>query len=236
MCDDHPHRTDGGKSITVQQAVDAAYEKTFPGKRTYVTALETDRYDYKDVWESLRDPEKRLIRGSEIPMKANSSPPQGSQTWGKQLVRPWSGITQSLQLHYRVLAPESHGKKHYHQNEAMLYILEGEGYEIHDGQEYKWEAGDLAIIRGGTVHRHYSSDPENLCKGLIIKPKAVCQFLHLLYQGFAENYPSERCRVNPEWTPDELWTDKKQLYHAGDLLDAISHKEDEQKERLKERV
>ena len=64
----------------------------------------------------------------------------------------------------------------------------------------------------------------------------MCQFLHLLYQGFAENYPSERCRVNPEWTPDELWTDKKQLYHAGDLLDAISHKEDEQKERLKERV
>ena len=235
MCDDHPHRTDGGKDITIQQAVDAAFEKTFSGKRTYVTALETDRYDYRDVWEGLRDPENRLIRGSQIPMKAKSSPPEGSQTWGKQYVRPWSGVTQSLQLHLRVLAPEGHGKKHYHQNEAMLYILEGEGYEIHDGEENKWEAGDLAIIRGGTVHRHYSSDPEKLCKGLIIKPKGLYQFLHLLYQGFAENYPSERCHVDSVWTPDELWTDKKQLYHAGDLLDSMFYKEKQEKNSMREK-
>lgn len=221
MCDDphHTHQPDGGEPMTIRKAVDAAYDKRYSGKRTYVPALETDTYDYREVWEKLRDPERRIIRGSEIPLKAKSHPAQGSQTWGKSYVRPWSGITQSLQMHLRVLAPQGYGKKHYHQNEAMMYILDGEGYEIHNDQEFEWEAGDLVVIRGGTVHRHYSTDPENLCKALIVKPKGVCQFLHLLYQGFAENYPSEPSPVAREWTPDELWSDREQLYHKGDLED-----------------
>jgi quercetin dioxygenase-like cupin family protein len=213
MCDNHTHHHHDEEQPSIREAVDAAYDKFYDGNRTYVREVTTDRYDYKDVWEKLREPDRRVVRGSEIPLKAKTSPPEGAQTWGKNLVRPWTGITQSLQMHFRVLGPEGYGKKHAHQNEALMYILDGEGYEIHDGEEYKWEAGDLAVIEGGTVHRHYSTDPENLCKALIVKPKGMYQFLHLLYQGFVENYPTDPASI-PDWTPDEFWSAEGQQYHA----------------------
>jgi quercetin dioxygenase-like cupin family protein len=185
---------------SILPAVDHPVEKVYEDARTFVRDLGTRRYDYADVWDELRNPDRRIIRGSDIPMKSKNDLVEGSQHWGKSYVRPWVGVTQSLSMHMAELAPEGYGKKHGHQNEALMYILEGEGYELHDGQEYKWEAGNMVVIHGGCVHQHYSVDPENPCKALIVKPKALYQFLHLLYQGTVEHSPEEPGKF-PDWTP-----------------------------------
>jgi quercetin dioxygenase-like cupin family protein len=185
---------------TIVEAVKHAEEKVYEDPREFVQKRVSKYYDYRDVWKDLRDPDNRVIRGSEIPLKSKNDLVEGSQHWGKSYVRPWKGITQSLSMHKAVLAPQGEGKKHGHQNEAMMYILEGEGYELHDGKEYEWEAGNLVLIHGGCVHKHHSVDPENPCKALIVKPKAMYQFLHLLYQGTVQNSPEERGKI-PDWTP-----------------------------------
>jgi quercetin dioxygenase-like cupin family protein len=198
MSQERQHEKEQEESIL--PAVNHPVEKVYEDPRTFVRELGTRRYDYDDVWDELRDPDRRVIRGSEIPMKSKNDLVEGSQHWGKSYVRPWVGVTQSLSMHMAQLAPEGYGKKHGHQNEALMYILEGEGYELHDGQEYKWEAGNMVVIHGGCVHQHYSVDPENPCKALIVKPKALYQFLHLLYQGTVEHSPEEPGKF-PDWTP-----------------------------------
>jgi len=209
---DHDHDHDDGQSI--RDAVEHPEKKVYEDPRTFVRELSADQYNYKEEWDRLRDPDNRVIKGSEIPMKSKPDRVEGSQHWGKSYVRPWKGITQTLSMHMAELAPEGHGKKHGHQNEALMYILEGEGYEIHDGEKYKWEAGNMVVIHGGCVHQHYSADPENPCKALIVKPKALAQFLHLLYQGTVEHSPEEPGKF-PDWTPPEEYSDEKEHGKGG---------------------
>lgn len=214
MCDsgDHNHHDHGNEKLVDNDprftddddydhiAVDHPVTREYMDERIFVRELATNFYDYRDVWEELRDPDNRVIKGSEIPLSASLGP--GTHNWGKSYVRPWTGVGQALSVHINVLAPEGHNRKHGHQNEALMYILEGEGYELHDGEEYKWEAGDMAVIHGGCVHQHYSVDPENPCKALIIKPKPLYQFLHLLYQGHVEPDATVPAKY-PDWTPPE---------------------------------
>ena len=40
---------------------------------------------------------------------------------------------------------------------ALLYVLEGEGYDIHDGERYEWSAGDLVLVTPGCVHQHFNA-------------------------------------------------------------------------------
>lgn len=54
-------------------------------------------------------------------------------------------------------APQSRGGKHAHM-EAILYILEGEGYSIVDGERISWKAGTCFHIQGPqTVHQHFNT-------------------------------------------------------------------------------
>ncbi|HKY50360.1 MAG TPA: cupin domain-containing protein [Candidatus Limnocylindria bacterium] len=53
-------------------------------------------------------------------------------------------------------APHSGSHKHTH-TEAMLYVLEGRGYSIVDGERYDWEAGDAVHVPPRmTTHEHFN--------------------------------------------------------------------------------
>ena len=54
--------------------------------------------------------------------------------------------------------PGGRSQKHGHVNEAAFYILDGEGYEIHDGIRYDWKAGDVAIVHNNCVHQHFNAE------------------------------------------------------------------------------
>ena len=59
----------------------------------------------------------------------------------------------------RSTAPGGRSQKHGHVNEAAFYILDGVGYEIHDGVRYDWKAGDIAIVHNNCVHQHFNASP-----------------------------------------------------------------------------
>ncbi|WP_329129889.1 cupin domain-containing protein [Streptomyces sp. NBC_01476] len=91
-------------------------------------------------------------------------------------------LTQTLQVHFVELPPHSENQGHGHQNEAAFYILEGAGYEIHDGLRYDWRAGDLAFVHTDSVHQHVNPYEEKaVC--LVVKAKTTWMFLGLLQQG-----------------------------------------------------
>ncbi|MFH1624078.1 MAG: cupin domain-containing protein [Pseudomonadota bacterium] len=59
-------------------------------------------------------------------------------------------------LRLQILQPGRRSGKHDHFSEALFYILEGKGYDIHDGKRYDWEAGDLMSIPSQSVHQHFA--------------------------------------------------------------------------------
>ena len=84
----------------------------------------------------------------------------GPQTFSRHYVEPKDGITQMFHLHIEEWAPNARSQKHGHVNEAAFYILDGEGYEIHDGVRYDWKAGDVSIVHNNCVHQHFNSSPD----------------------------------------------------------------------------
>jgi quercetin dioxygenase-like cupin family protein len=102
--------------------------------------------------------------------------------------------TQSLHMHFVTVAPNGRNDGHGHQNEALFYVLQGSGYEMHDGIRYDWEAGDAVAVHNDCVHWHNNPDPEVRAVCLVMKPKPLSLFLGLTYQGKIGTKPDDEDR------------------------------------------
>ena len=107
-------------------------------------------------------------------------------------------VTQSVQAHFVTLSPGARDKGHGHQNEAFFYILEGRGFDIHDGARYDWEAGDAVAVHNDSVHWHNNADPERGVVILVMKAKPLWIFLGLHQQGPVGTAPPEE---DDRWGP-----------------------------------
>ncbi len=114
-------------------------------------------------------------------------------------------LTQTLQLHFVEIAPGGSNHGHGHQNEACFYILEGTGYEIHDGRRYDWEKDDLVIVHTDSVHRHFNASKTGRALALVIKAKAAWMYLGLWQQGRSGPL-AEASRYGPPEDWSKLWT------------------------------
>lgn len=115
----------------------------------------------------------------------------GPQAFSRHYVEPKDGITQTFHLHLEEYGPGGKSQKHGHVNEAAFYILDGIGYEIHDGIRYDWEAGDVAIVHNNCVHQHFNADPHKPARALVIKTKPMYLFMNMLFQYQVEPRSSE---------------------------------------------
>ncbi|HUY07119.1 MAG TPA: cupin domain-containing protein [Acidimicrobiales bacterium] len=117
-------------------------------------------------------------------------------------------LTQSLQVYFHDFPPNSSNRGHGHQNEAAFYVLDGKGYEIHDGQRYDWEKGDFYVVHTDSVHRHFNPYDEPATV-MIVKAKPMWMFLGLVQQGKSYNPVKEGELPNfserVEW--GQIWTD-----------------------------
>lgn len=81
----------------------------------------------------------------------------GPQAYSRHYMQPKDGVTQLFHIHLEEYGPGGKSQKHGHVNEAAFYILDGDGYEIHDGIRYDWTAGDVAIVHNNCVHQHFNA-------------------------------------------------------------------------------
>ena len=114
-------------------------------------------------------------------------------------------LTQTLQVHFVELEPGGANHGHGHQNEACFYILEGKGYEIHDGQRYDWEKDDFAIVHTDCVHKHYNADPNARALALVMKAKCTWMYMGLWQQGRSAPFTDEG-GYGPREDWSQLWT------------------------------
>src|ERR1700758_1824353 len=82
--------------------------------------------------------------------------------------------------------------KHRHQGGLVIYVLEGKGYSIVDGERKDWEKGDLVLLPmkpEGVEHQHFNLNPPE-------QPAVWAAFINIPIQEFlasdiqqAENSP-----------------------------------------------
>ncbi|MEK9802727.1 MAG: cupin domain-containing protein [Curvibacter sp.] len=151
--------------------------------RVFVRGIE-GAYSLKTELDRLRAV-PRVRKGSQI--KFNDGP----QAFSRHYVEPKDNITQTFHIHMEEYGPGGHSQKHGHVNEAAFYILDGEGYEIHDGVRYDWKAGDVAIVHNNCVHQHFNASNTKPARALVIKTKPMYMFMNMLFQHQVEPRPTE---------------------------------------------
>jgi uncharacterized RmlC-like cupin family protein len=151
--------------------------------RIFVRAIQGE-YNMKQELARLRA-QPRVRKGTLIRFM------DGPQTFSRHYVEPKDGITQLFHLHIEEWGPGARSQKHGHVNEAAFYILDGEGYEIHDGVRYDWKAGDIAIVHNNCVHQHFNASDSKPARALVLKTKPMFMFMNMLFQKTVEPRPSE---------------------------------------------
>lgn len=98
----------------------------------------------------------------------------------------------SMTLSAQILNPGSKSGKHRHFNEAILYIVEGEGYSIHDDIKHTCEAGDIVCVPTYTIHQHFNASSSKEVKVFFSTPSPVFELAGLSYHEQIEMHPKYR--------------------------------------------
>lgn len=87
--------------------------------------------------------------------------------------------------------------KHRHQGGLIIYVIEGKGYSVVDGERCDWEKGDLVLLplrEKGVEHQHFNTDPD--------KPSVWMAFIHLPTQDYLASEMTQT-EVSPEFKKAE---------------------------------
>lgn len=182
--------------ISQPDKVRSAVERYYEGGRVFVREVKSGGYSLREEMANQKTG-PRVFKSTDVAWHG------GPQKWNRDLVNPGSGLLQTLQSSFELLGPGGKSQNHGHQNTALLYVVEGEGYDISDGERVDWAEGDIAIVAAGTVHQHFNASTTDPAKVLIIKGKPLYMFAHLMFQGFVEKAPSEPFPGFEGWEPTD---------------------------------
>ena len=149
-------------------------------------------YNLKDELNRLRSM-PRVRKGTKIRFN------DGPQAFSRHYVEPKDGIIQTFHLHLEEYGPGGKSQKHGHVNEAAFYILDGTGYEIHDGIRYDWSAGDIASVHNNCVHQHFNANPD--------QPVRLISAINRICEKFGLN-DLEQLEDAPQYQPGVVLTAK----------------------------
>jgi quercetin dioxygenase-like cupin family protein len=175
--------------------------------RVFLRGMSSEQYGLKEFRrEQLAAPR---VRGDEIVVDdakvGHSGDSKDSRTWWRIGPGDDPFLTQNIQVHFVEIPPGKSNHGHGHQNEAVFYILQGSGYEIHDDRRYDWSADDLVVVHTDSVHRHFN-DGNQTAKALVVKAKSTWMFFGLIQQGRSAPIEDEQ-RFGPREEWGRIWTD-----------------------------
>jgi len=82
--------------------------------------------------------------------------------------------------------------RHRHQGGLVIYVLEGKGYSIVEGERWDWEKGDLVLLPmkpGGVEHQHFN---------LAGKPSVWAAFINIPIQEYLAS-DLEQSEASPDF-------------------------------------
>jgi quercetin dioxygenase-like cupin family protein len=189
--------------------------------RTFVRGIVSQKYGLTEF--RRRQLAAPRVRGDEVVVDdatvAHSGDSKDSRTWWRLGPGDEPFLTQNLQVHFVELAPGKSNNGHGHQNEAIFFVLEGRGYEIHDDVRYDWEAGDAVVVHTDSVHRHFN-DGDETALALVVKAKSMWMYFGLIQQGRSGPVDNEE-HFGPREDWSQIWTpgvkDRKKVVHSDDI-------------------
>ena len=165
-------------------------------ERVYFRGLENISYGLTDELKRMRDL-PRVIKAKDLPRHDVTGP----SFWNRWLMEPDMKRMQSIQSHMVDLAPGGCSQKHGHMNEAVFYIVDGKGYDIHDGKRFDYEAGDIVMVYNGCVHQHFNKNPDKTLNDIVVKTKPMFLLKNLLFQQVVERAPNQAAPGFEDWKP-----------------------------------
>jgi quercetin dioxygenase-like cupin family protein len=175
--------------------------------RVFLRGITSERYGLGTFRRAILSAPR--VRGDEVVVDdakvGHSGDSQESRTWWRIGPGDEPFLTQTLQVHFVELPPGTSNHGHGHQNEAVFYILEGRGYEIHDDQRYDWEEGDAVVAHVDSVHRHFNASDTERALAIVMKAKSLWMYLGLIQQG-RSGPVEDQARFGPREDWSQLWT------------------------------
>ncbi|MDG6933615.1 MAG: cupin domain-containing protein [Nitrososphaerota archaeon] len=166
---------------------------------------------YQDLLEDARtkpardSKRKKIIKPNEMPWELS---PHGIL---KHMVNESMNTRlETLDVYMQIIPPGSRSGRHRHLAEEALYILEGEGYDIHvdcdveitdtyhwipqkESKRFDWQEGDVVYIPPNTIHQHFNASKD--------KPARLISATNRIYKHSGLN-DLEQLENAPEYTPN----------------------------------
>lgn len=154
-----------------------------PGERSLYESVFSRMAARRDLAQAGRI----VIKGSQIPWQLNRQ--------GKIGYYLHDDITDTALTDWRTFIHEihTHSGRHIHQGGLGLYVLQGEGTTIVNGEAQSWKEGDLIVLPvlpGGCEHQHFNNDETQASQWLA--------FIFTPFQ-YATGAIFEQREESPEW-------------------------------------
>ena len=124
---------------------------------------------------------------------------------------------ETVDAYMQIIPPGSRSGKHRHLAEECLYVLEGQGYDLHQDcdveitDDYHWkpqdeikrfdyEAGDVVYVPPNTIHQHFNADPD--------RPLRLISTINRIFKQCGLN-DLEQIENAPEYAPGIQLTPEK---------------------------
>jgi len=119
------------------------------------TAYERELAAAAGSWQE-RQQARRHTAFADVTLRAS---PKGSRS-ALLVDRSLGYRTTGISLAMFEIRPGGAQSKHRHPGEALLYIVDGEGYSVIDDVKHEWRTGDAAIVHQYVWHQHFNASAE----------------------------------------------------------------------------
>ena len=156
----------------------------------------------RNLWEeilTLRDQQRKeqekavwLIKGKDLPWENNK---QGIMRWYMHPLLK-SICINTMKIFVQEIPPGGRSGRIHHPGNQVIFILEGQGYTVLDGQKHHWSRNDVVQlplrIKGVTV-QHFNSDPDKSARFVACEPNSF------LSAGVDRGSGFEQMEVSPDY-------------------------------------
>lgn len=165
---------------------------------------------YQDLLDDATDKPVRDAKRKKIVKPADMPWEMAKQGLLKHLLNEQMNTRmETVDAYMQIIPGGSKSGKHRHLAEECLYVLEGQGYDLHQDcdveitdtyhwkandeiRRYEWKAGDVIYIPPNTIHQHFNADPE--------KPVRLISAINRIYKYCGLN-DLEQIENAPEYDP-----------------------------------
>lgn len=147
------------EDIDVKLGADPKVEEVFQARHTagpYEGRVENTYDRYVQLFHEEASYCKRVdhvVKFDEQPWELTR---QGHLKW---VVHPRTEVAaKDKWIYFQEIPPGSSSGKHRHAYEELIFVLDGKGHDVHDGERWEWKSGELIVIPAMTEHQHFASE------------------------------------------------------------------------------